>query len=164
MFRYPTRTYISSETNIEDGIKEIISALVVRNVKEMTIGELTSIDLLFVDSIFQEAKADLKSHYVELKDFSIVEFVRYTENVQVADDGEAEVSVENVEEEEVTVEDETVVHNENPDFDVDLGGENGSQDEAVVGVDDDIETRSYIITGCSKSLPPLSGPKVGMPK
>ena len=76
VFRYPTRSYIPPEANIEDGIRDIISSLVVKNMKGMEVGDFTSIDLMFVDSIFNEAKEDLKAHYVELKDFSIVEFMR----------------------------------------------------------------------------------------
>ena len=116
VFRYPSKTYIPCDTDIEDGIREIISKLLVLNFQCMSIVDLSSIDLVFLDPIYQESKEDLKAHYVNLTGFKIIEFIKNSDAV-VTD--EVANKVDKV---------ESVVHSKNPDD------------------DEDVETRSYIIS------------------
>ena len=147
VFRYPTRTYIPSEVSIEDGIKGIISKLVINNVRGMTIGDLSSIDLMFIDSIFQEAKEDLKSHCVSLTSFKVIELVRY--NDAVIANGNVVENGEMIDEEAMNVAEESVVESGNPDFDFNVDASAGLSVEdpgAEGGDDEDVETRSFIIS------------------
>ena len=146
VFRYPTRTYIPSEANIEEGIKDIISSLVMKKMNEIKDVDVTYIDLMFIDSIYQKAKGDLKSHYVDLMDFSIVEVVKYTEDMKTVaaaslpgavpgTDGKVKIGGKDVDEDEVIALYGPVLLSENPDFQLDE-----NEDE------EDVATESFIIT------------------
>ena len=100
-FRSPFRSSEPIKTDGEVGIQEIISKVIVGHMRKMSINDISSIGLIFIDSIFEEAKCVLKEKNVQLISLKIMEVIEYVGRIvnEDDDDNNADTSEDNHEEE-----------------------------------------------------------------
>lgn len=78
-FKSPFKQYQALEIGAEEGIKTILSDLIVYQMEYMTFEDVVSIDLVFIDNIFERAKKTLKEYYVQLKSINFKEVIQQSE-------------------------------------------------------------------------------------
>lgn len=70
-----------TRTMIEDGIKDVISKVVIKNVDKMTSEEMKSLDLTLIDSMYRESKKTLQPKKINVTSLRVMDVAKKAKKV-----------------------------------------------------------------------------------